>query len=320
MLWLFLIIILIEIKITHNFIALEDTLNLTVMHSQVYIERFNAEDWEELEEGDTLQVYEGDRIITGELGRVYITFDDDLEILLLPHSEIILNELKVLNDGRISLKASSIGASIHRYPEDSAFDQYNFYPVVSPPSFFSVMANEGGCGYVTVAEGTGIISSWIYREETVIDAGYGVVTCMGRTEPVVELGDYLAYTYLVGQMIDCPGYITETNIQIRQSPAIEPITGPILSSQEEVQIFEVTDDGEWYRLQYKSTLGWVESQYIESACMNLLVTSYGTVDRLRQVPQVQPFELELLSPFYGLSRYDPWFYDQEENASTEGGE
>ncbi len=66
----------------------------------------------------------------------------------------------------------------------------------------------------------------------------------------------------VGSVVGRIGKVNVSSLNVRASASTTATIKNTLTENTEVKIFEISQDGKWYRIQWNSLDGWVSSQYI----------------------------------------------------------
>lgn len=290
---------------------------LRVIYDEVEVRRADTDEWLPLTVGSESPFGVGDILRTSPYGRVYLTFDDGLETLVLPSSTLELLAFEGATETRLHMRVE--GRSVHLTPFSQTFESYrletSFYVVVSPAQHFAVQTSGGAEGIsdgaISVTRGSASVET---TTGTVIDVetGFGLRVRDGESQPTPIVLAYPAHFAQMEGMLDgCPGLIMargEENLNVRVGPGLGYDEVGIAENEVTVPLLGVTIGGDRYRIPFLSGFGWILAIGVQTDCDNLPVYPYNTLEVNNGVIQAEAREIELLKPFYGSPEEDYWFY------------
>jgi len=280
-------------------------ITLQVMFSGVEFQRAGTQVWLQLPVGAVSPMGPGDRIRTGENGRVRLSAATRADVLVMPSSDYRL----IAYDGT-TWQAEMTGFVVHRVlPSLEVFDlQAEDMAISTSSGVFATWTTDPDTPTIAVASGTAMVAA----DNTSIDIaagegfrpGYQQLAVMFEAQPYNE-------ARLIALVSGCLGVVDtvqDDDLLVRNGTHFDALSMGALPDGSPVDLLGVSDSGLRFRVQYLSDFGWVESLAVETNCDDLPVYPTPYREFFRTVTNATPSELELLTPFYGPPLDDPWFY------------
>jgi hypothetical protein len=287
-----------------------------ITSGDVEIMRADTTEWIRVSNGAVMPIGAGDRLRTDETGRVFLTFDEALSIVLLPDSTLTLNAYAQRAD-EISISAALTGALVQREAIAAPTLTYALalsrLDITDAPPHFAVWSDPMGGDAVAVDEGT----MQLERDETAIfiEAGYAYWTNAPVDAPFA-LDAPMSMARIMSHFEACRGTI---NNRVVQPPVHDGAgTGWALKARLEAGIVLPllirTRSNYWTRVQYDSYFGWVPTDYIDSTCSDDLpiVADDAPEPYERRFFNAITAEVTILAPFYGFPTAQNWRYVQSD--------
>jgi hypothetical protein len=242
-------------------------------------------------------------------------------MILLPESTFTLSEFSQTTDGNnLELIAQLEGHGIQLIKSTIRVKRYRLetkrLSVEKPANAFAIWTEGDTASFVTIADGVADITA--DDEKLSIQAGQGIRVTPPNTPVIEELDAPLSVARLIGKLDGCDGQMqtpSKANVNIRFGPGFSYTVIGSIANDEPVKVMGINAAGTWYRIQAFSGFGWSQKFLVRNECQNLPVLPNDSVENNRAVFTVQPTELDLLKPFYGVPESDLWFY---RNTSLEG--
>jgi hypothetical protein len=252
----------------------------------------------------------GDRIRTDETGRVELAFDGGV-ILLLPESELHLIAYEPSASGGVRVEAALMGVLVQRWdvpPTEYALQlEDGVYTLTSPAEHSAAWALPNLTDSVAVAAGEAVLQG---LAELRLQAGE--VAWLAQPAQVVALQGALNNARLEGALFGCAGFVSTDqgqNLLVRRGMGTGYQPLGFIPNREPISAMAVNQSGSWVRIQFRNQFGWVLRLALDIDCPDLLRLPDSTPqERLYNVIEYAPNETDLLRPFYGDPRDDPFFY------------
>lgn len=293
---------------------------LTVTHAGVQMMRENTAQWLDLPSGSEAPFGIGDAVKTDEEGRAIIIFQDAINVLILPRSTYTIIDFRV--DKGLYLSAKLDGDMLQQVFSGSSIRAYSLVTpvltVVQPAQWMGIWSRGGEAGAAVVAEGEGGIEANATGEGFSLSSGGGVRLEAEGEGTFATIEAPLTAPHLEGHLKGCPGKIQtakELNLNVRVGPGFSYTVIGNIDNNAFVQLMGISEFNTWYRIQAFSGFGWVRRELVQSNCDSLPVLPTGSREYNTGLHDIQPDELALLQPFYGLPESDPWFYLSLESPS-----
>lgn len=288
---------------------------LTVVYPDVELRRVSTEEWFALPEGSMMPYGQGDYLRTGDSGRVLLTFFDEIELLLLPNSVYEITSFTYDSDEKSSItqEATLEGHGIVRAigsREDFHYILQTEHGVISDPidALIGVWTDIDNQTIVTVAEGA--VSVGVQEQIEVLKSGQGLVTD-GLTFEATNFDMPYNAVQLLG-LQGCEGTAQlhgASSLNVRGGIGRGYIIVGYFFDVDPVNLIGVNESGTWYRVQFQSSLGWVDARSINTECTELPIfpDEYIEIGN-RVIFDVQAIEPSFLTAFYGTPGVNYTFY------------
>lgn len=297
---------------------------LTVTYEGVEIRRADTEEWLPLPPGAQTPFGEGDRLRTLRFGRAKLDFlPGEGVALVLPRSELTLNEFGEIAPGRFALRMSSVGRSVYQFPpEDISFaltlaaEPLALTADTNAMPFRLALENRPSEESIYAVVGEGDVSIDAPQGETVLTSENGY-----RWQPsgqdVVSLTMPSSFAHVEAALDGCPAPSAITTaggvlLRVRAGPGTGFFfMGSIQDSSPVTLMGQArTSEGLWYRIRFLNDFGWVLADAITTDCAESQIPEINIegFEVSSGVVEVQPPEVGILEPFFGPPREDVWFY------------
>lgn len=283
---------------------------LTVRTAGVEILRTETDRWIRVSAGAVMPIGSGDRVRTDETGRVELTFEGGV-ILLLPESELHVIAYAPSTGGGVRVEAGLVGVLVQRW--DALPTEYSLqledglYTLTAPALHSAAWALPNLTDSVAVAEGEAVLQG---AAEVRVPAGE--TAWLSQPAQVRALQGALNNARLEGALFGCAGFVSTDqgqNLLVRRGIGTGYQALGFIPNREPISAMAVNQSGSWVRIQFRNQFGWVLRLALDIDCPDLLRLPDSTPqERLYNVIEYTPDETELLRPFYGDPRDDPFFY------------
>jgi hypothetical protein len=307
-LWLILVALLIAATVQAQ---LPYSAALRVLNVGVEFRRLNTEAWERVRQHAEMPFGAGDVLRLNDEGRALITFADGVELLVLPHGELEILQFEQAGD-TLTLRLRFSGQAAGAVTDPARFSQFEIETaqgvVTQPAQHFALQVDESAARLIAAA-GTAVFDAG--GDTVSVSAGEGArITADG-----IETANYLAspmhFARLDSLLDACPGTARATerdSVNIRQGPGSGyDIIGEVPNGAP-VEIVATTPQRDRYRVRFLSGFGWVVADGIVTACADLPVLPYDTLERVYGVIGITADDTRLLEAFFGTWRDDYLFY------------
>ncbi|GEM_PF-968788 len=297
--------------------AEEVAIRFLITASEVALQRENTLDARAIQQDAVALFGVGDKLITGERGRAVLDFSGVQTALLLPNSQLSFiavsdetgtTTLHLHLDGHIIFDRPTPAANLIIRVETS-------YLTVSATKAIGIWANYENSDIVT----TPVEPVRIDTGETfqTINAGEGIFVDETETQIVGLLDNGAPYVHaaqLIGILKGCPAIVTRTagqSLNVRVGSNIN--TSPIgyVDENAAVALVGVNENGQWSRVQRFSGFGWIFTSYVDQLILECPERpTYPAVhfERNLELNELQPVEIRLIQPFYGIPESNPWVF------------
>ncbi|HUN09080.1 MAG TPA: hypothetical protein PLQ56_20910 [Aggregatilineales bacterium] len=278
---------------------------LTVLYPGVEVRRANTADWLLVVQGAIMPFGVGDTVRTDERGRALLTFAVDAEALLLPQTAFTLTEYD-----SAGVIAEQVGRGVYRraVSAPAAFEVITARAAVSLESGHFALEADAEATRLITAEGQA--TARLAAEAIAVPAGYGL-----RLQSVpsdrIPLEQPASFARLDGVLDGCPGLVQADGVDylnVRVGPGNGYDFVGQIDNGTPVALLGIAPGADRYRFQFLSGFAWVLSSGIETACTDLPILPYTTLEAVIGVLQPTEIELDLLFPFFGTPEDDTWFF------------
>ncbi len=291
---------------------------LEVTYAGVSVQRQDTEAWITVRSGSIMPIGTGDRIRTNTSGRAFIYFDDALTMLVLPSTEIYVEDFSIDDQQQLSIIVHSAGLVVHRVLADERIRDYTLYPhadlkIIQPAQNFATWSNPDEDVSVTVAEG--VLELEHAGQTAFVETNQGYSTAY---DEVISLVNRLPHSAsIVVQVAGCTAQVNTRegrNLTIRNAPTVSTSIVGYIPNNDIIEIVGISEDGQRFRTRYYSVFGWVEALGVDSNCENLPVYPVSFMEFYREAINITDEELNFTLPFWGRLSDEPLFYRFEEEA------
>ena len=286
---------------------------LTVLYSDVEIQRAGTAIWLSLSPDSVAPFGEGDTLRTGPEGRAYLSFSQLAEVLVLPETRFTLSSYAETEANRLQLSVSLEGLMVQRLMPDTVVDTYHLQTdrmsMMRSPQWVAVWAFDGQPTVVAVEEGTAILTTTAGEFEVGVQEAVRID--LSSNTDVIQLQPPLNAARVESDLTGCPGSITTVgfnDVNVRVGPGISytPIGSVVDGAM--IPLMGISASGRWYRIQLLSGYGWIEASLVSHRCQNLPVLPDNRIEENLGLREVNATERALLRPFFGAPDVDPFVY------------
>ncbi|MFQ3646301.1 MAG: hypothetical protein SNJ54_11620 [Anaerolineae bacterium] len=283
---------------------------LTVRTADVEIQRVETERWLSVSAGSVMPIGSGDRIRTGATGRTKVAFEGGV-ILLLPESELHVIAYAPSARGGVRVEAALTGVLVQRWdvlPTEYALQlEDGGYTLTSPAAHSAAWALPNLTDSIAVAEGEVVLQGSADLRVRASEMAW-----LSEPAQVVALQGSLNNARLEGALFGCAGFVSTDqgqNLLVRRGIGTGYQALGFIPNREPVAAMAINESSSWVRIQFRNQFGWVLRLALDIDCPDLLrLPDVAPQERVYNVIEVMPDEVELLRPFYGDPRDDPFFY------------
>jgi hypothetical protein len=295
----------------------EQAAALTIVYPGVEILRAGTAVWRGLRVGALSPVGPGDRIRTGRYGRAFLDYGERDRALLLPNTEYDfiayddagvrarLNGRLVFDGTRVQVRFTAADEAVTVEAADGQF------AIQSQPSPIAIDGVAGADTIVThVVTACGRANAQIGGTRIALSGGDGLRVA-GEQVDTVRLPLPFSFAAIDAALFGCPATVAargELNLNVRIGPSFDYTAVGDVENGTPIALLAVSPNGERYRIQYLSSFGWVLATGVQTACTDLPVLPYSTVEFAAGIARVTEAEIPLLEPFFGPPEDDLWFY------------
>jgi hypothetical protein len=282
-----------------------------VVYAGVEMRRVNTERWITLTPGSEMPLGTGDVVRTDQYGRVYLSFLDGAETLILPDTTYEIDTFGRIDDETVAMQVRLQGRSVHFIPLTTGLDTFVLETdrgtVTAPAEHFAVQFEDDTLSVIS-AQGEATVT---YDGGSItVMAGMGVL--IGETlRGPIALPMPANFAMLVGELDGCSGIVQAVGsdtVTVRVGPGTGYGIGSGVRNGSEIPLLAIADTGERYRIAFPGGFGWVLASAVRTDCRDLPVLPFDTLEQLRVLLYPEPYELRLLEPFYSTPKENPLFY------------
>lgn len=285
---------------------------LRVMVEGVEIQRSGAQNRLSVAQDAEMPFGVGDTLRTDRSGRAFLVILD-AQVLVLPGAAFTLLGFQTDNRGEIEVQAQIEGRVFFALPAASQIDHFRVSAdrllVTQPAQLFGMQSYPNEPDYLVVANGAAV--ALVDGEEIQVRAGAGL-----RVDQKIEMVDPmptpLHFAHLEETLYGCAGVVNTNNnldLRVRSTPFEGYYTFGSYPQGSPIELIGKSQNERWYFARYHSTFGWVLALAVITDC-DLPKIPDDSFKDYYGAANPQPFELQLLEPFYGTPEDDPFFYRQ----------
>ncbi|XWX04220.1 hypothetical protein VZO05_01440 [Aggregatilineales bacterium SYSU G02658] len=283
---------------------------LTVQTAGVEVLRVATERWLPVSAGSVMPIGSGDRLRTDETGRVKLAFEGGL-MLLLPESELQLIAYEPSQPAGVRVEAGLVGVVVQRWESPPSAYALRLddgpYTLTSPGVHSAVWSLPDLTDSLAVAQGEVVVSGAVEQRITA-----GQMAWLSVPAQVVTLSEPFNNARLEGALFGCAGSVKTDggqNLLVRRGIGTGYQALGFIPDREPISAMAINESENWVRIQFRNHFGWVLRLALDINCPDLLrLPNNLPPERLYSVTEYTAEEVELLRPFYGEPRDDPFFY------------
>ncbi len=290
------------------------SLPIRITTTDVRLNRDGAQNTFSIRQDAIAVIGAGDVLTTDRRGRALISLGDAL-LLVMPDSTVEVRAI-IREGGQLRLE---IALPAGHVLFDSAPD--TGYILHVQTALLEAEIDGRGAVWSGFEDGDALTSdnaaiSYTTRadgESGFITAGSGLyVTAAGAEAASMRPSlPYLHAAQLIGLLRGCTARVVRTgqdDLNLRVAPSLNASVIGYFEANGTVRVMGTNNAGTWRRIQRFSGFGWVSAVYVEDVCQPLPTLPNNRIERNLELVQVQPRELEILTPFYGTMEQNRWVY------------
>lgn len=284
---------------------------LSVIYPGVSLRRANTDVWLPVTQGAEMPFGAGDVVRTDAKGRVFLTFSELGQALILPQTEFQLLAFDPDTPDQPVIHVSFIGRTV--YALDSQAVEFQIQTehasLTAPAEHFAMQIDDQDNLYVLVAEGMVAVTT---SQGTVeVPAGNGLRVRQGLPDPMIPLTQPASFAYVEAELDGCDGLAQSSEdpyLNVRTGSGLGyPIIG-VIDNNTTIRLVGISNTRDRYRVQFRSGFGWVVTGAVITDCANLTQYPDDWQENAGGVERAEADEVSLLSPFFGFPEEDDWFY------------
>jgi len=289
-----------------------------ITHEGVQLQRANTLDWLSLRAGAQAPFGIGDTLRTNKTGRALITFDGAAETLLLPGSDYRLEVFDQTSKQEVNISLGLLnGRSIQHITDVSAFASYKLHlqhmTLQQPTMLFATQVQSDKASDVIVAQGNLTVSKDNASVDLRAGSGLRAVDALGEVIPMVAPQ---GFSFLSVTSATCLGIANatipgETSVAVRIGPGENYLNLGNIPNGTNVAVVGKADGVSRYLTPFLSSYGWLIANGINvESCDNIPIVPAET-QIINGVINPEPFEMDLLTPFFGTPSQNVQFYSYQ---------
>lgn len=287
---------------------------LRALYFGVAVQRTQTDQIFDIRTGAEFPVGAGDRIRTGEFGRVNLdwTLDSRNFAIVLPATDLTIAAVAEADGGWSTSLRLDEGRLVARI----APDQFAAFTIITPNGDIRALGEfavqhtlgrtiaivtTGTLSYTTRAGDSGTISD---GTSLLLDPD------LAREVPAPPVP---TFTQVEAEQVGCPAIVASRggiNLNVRLGPAFGYTELGVIPNGDAVRVVGISPDGQRFRIAYRSSYGWVITEGVQTDCdrASLPVFPYSHVEVVYPAISASAEERDLLLPFFGPPENDLWFY------------
>jgi len=286
-----------------------------IIYAGVELQRANTQSWLPLPVDAQAPFGIGDILRTDKTGRALITFADASQTLLISGTEYQLEGFDQTDKQQVNISLRLLkGRSIQLITNTAKIASYQLHlqhmTLTKPTQLFATQVQLDSASDVIVAKGSLTAS----KSDAVVDlqAGSGLraMDTLGEVRPIAapEGFSFLSITSKTCRGIANATIPGEESVAVRIGPGEDYLNLGNIPNGTSVAIVGKADSGKRYLTPYLSNFGWIIANGINTeSCDNIPIVPAET-QPINGVTNPQPFEMDFLTPFFGMPSQNVQFY------------
>jgi hypothetical protein len=288
---------------------------IQITFAGVQLQRANTEGWLPLPVDAQAPFGIGDTLRTDKTGRALITFVDAAQTLVMPGTEYKLEAFDQTDKQQINITARLLkGRTIQQIIDASKVASYQVnlqhMTLQKPTALFATQVLPDASSDVIVAQGSLTASKG--TDAVKIQAGNGLraTDTLGEIRPITPPQ---GFSFLSVTSKTCVGTANATlpgeeSVAVRIGPGEDYLNLGNIPNGSPVPVIGKAESGQRYLTPYLSSFGWmIANGIILSSCDTIPIVP-AVAQPIDGVINPQPFEMDLLTPFFGTPAQNVQFY------------
>ncbi len=281
----------------------------------VQLQRANTQDWLPLPVDAQAPFGVGDILRTDKTGRALITFVDATQTLLLPGTEYQLEGFDQTDKQQVNIALRLLkGRSVQLITDETKIASYQLHlqhmTLTKPTQLFATQVQPDTASDVIVAQGNLIVSKADASIDLQAGSGLRAMDTLGEVIPIVAPD---GFSFLSVTSKTCRGVANATlpgekSVAVRIGPGEDYLNLGNIPNDTQIAIVGKTDSGKRYLTPFLSNFGWVIANGINVDSCDTIPIVPAEAQPINGVTNPQPFEMNFLTPFFGMPVQNVQFY------------
>jgi len=289
-----------------------------ITYDGVQLQRANTQDWLSLPVGAQAPFGIGDTLRTDKTGRALINYAGAAETLLLPGGDYQLQAFDQTDKLQINLALNLIkGRSIQHINAAGTFASYKLYlqdmTLQQPTNLFATQVLPDSASDVIVAQGSLTASKDTKTVDLQAGSGLRAMKILGEVTPIASPQgfSFLSVTSATCRAIANSTIPGEDSVAVRIGPGEDYLNLGNIPNGTQVAIVGKMESGSRYLTPYLSSYGWLIANGINIQSCDTIPIVPAEAQIINGVINAQPFEMDLLTPFFGTPAQNAQFYSYQ---------
>ena len=286
-----------------------------ITYAGVQLQRANTQNWLPLPADAQAPFGIGDILRTDKTGRAFITFADASHTLLLPGTEYQLKGFDQTDKQQVNISLRLLkGRSIQLITDPAKIASYQLdlqhMTLTQPTQLFATQVQPDNSSDVIVAQG----SLNVGKADATVDlqAGSGL-RAMDTLGVVIPITAPNGFSFLSVTSKTCRGIANATipgeeSVAVRIGPGEDYLNLGNIPNGSQITIVGKADTGKRYLTPFLSNFGWVIANGINVESCDTIPIVPAEAQPINGVTNPSPFEMDFLTPFFGMPAQNVQFY------------
>ncbi|MBI1281064.1 MAG: hypothetical protein GC179_23260 [Anaerolineaceae bacterium] len=289
--------------------------SVQITFAGVQLQRANTQDWLPLPINAQAPFGVGDILRTDKTGRALIAFASASQTLLLPGSEYQLTRFEQTNQQQVKIALRLLkGRSIQWISNESMIAGYTLdlqhMTLTQPTKLFAAQVQPDNASDVIVAQGSLVVSK--SNSKLNLQAGSGI-RAMDQLGEVISITPPDGFSFLTVTSKTCRGIANATipgaeSVAVRIGPGEDYLNLGNIPNGSKIAIVGKADTGKRYLTPFLSSFGWVIANGINVESCDTIPIVPAEKQPINGVTNPLPFEMDFLTPFFGMPIQNVHFY------------
>ncbi len=286
-----------------------------IIYEGVQLQRANTQDWLPLPVDAQAPFGIGDVLRTDKTGRAFITFADASQTLLLPGTEYQLEGFDQTDKQQVNIALRLLkGRSIQLITDVTKIESYQLHlehmTLTEPTKLFATQVQADNNSDVIVAQGSLTVSKAEAKLDLQAGSGLRAIDTLGE---IISLTPPQGFSFLSVTSKTCRGIANATlpgeeSVAVRIGPGEDYLNLGNIPNGTQVAIVGKADTGKRYLTPFLSNYGWVIANGINVESCDTIPIVPAEAQPINGVTNPQPFEMDFLTPFFGMPVQNVQFY------------